>query len=195
MVNEKKLKAAIAYIAERIHPGKVKLFKLLYFADFTAYAERGQSVTSETYQHFRMGPVPLTLYRDLRDGLNTYVDIESIELGMPLPTQIMHSKPDADLSVLSEEDKGILDRVIEQYGHLSGAALRDITHKEIPYVVTVSGEEIPYYLAVYRTARKPTPEEVKSLTSHPEFVNRLRQSMQEMQQSRETSEYADNQVE
>lgn len=192
MVNVEKLKAAIAYFAERTQPGKVKLFKLLYFADFTAYAERGQSITSETYEHFPMGPVPVTLYRDLREGLNTYADIESVGSGLPLPTQLMHPKPDADLSVLSAEEKDILNRVIQKYGHLSGATLREITHQEIPYVATASGEEIPYYLAIYRTAQKPTPEEVKRLTSNPEIMNELRQSIQEMQQSYETSAYPED---
>ena len=191
MVNEKKLKAVIAYLAERTHPGKVKLFKLLYFADFTAYSERGQSITSETYVHFPMGPVPQALYHDLREGHNTYVDMEFTTSGMPFPTQLMRPKPDVDLLVLSAEEKAILDRVIERYGPLSGASLREITHREIPYITTKPGEEIPYRLSLYRAAQKPTSEEIQRFTANTEFMHTLRQSLRELEQTNEP----DHQVE
>ncbi len=170
MVKTAKLKAAVAYLAERTQPGKVKLFKLLYFADFTAYAKRGQSITGETYENFEMGPVPRTLWRNLEE----YASIETTPSGMPIPEQRIHASADADLSVLTQEEKEILNEVIAQYGHLNGARLRDITHGEIPYKVTARGEEIPYYLAPYRKAEKPTQEEVKLLLADPDYVGKIR---------------------
>ena len=195
MVNEKKLQATIAYLAEQTQPGKVKLFKLLYFADFAAYAKRGQSITSETYEHFPMGPVPIALYRDLRDGLNTYAELGVVTSGMPIPTQLMLPKPDADLSVLSAEERGILDQVVKEYGQMTGTRLREITHQEIPYLATAPGKEIPYYLAVYRTARRPTADELRRITSNSELLNELRESLRELRQSDETSSRADNSME
>ena len=169
MANPDKLKAAVAYVAERTHPGKVKLFKLLYFADFTAYAEHGKSISGTPYLHFPMGPVPKALLYDL----DAYADVTYMPSGMPLPEQRISGKADADPSVLSSEEQAILDRTIAQYGAQTGARLRDISHKEIPYAVTGPGEEIPYYLAPYRKVEKPMADEVKRVYANEGFMNAL----------------------
>ena len=172
MVNKKKMKAAIAFLAERTKPGKVKLFKLLYFADFIAYAKWGKSITEDTYENFEMGPVPRALWRNL----DRYAEVTPNPRGGPLTEQRIGGKDDATLQALSEEEVGVLQEVIRKYGHLTGAQLRDLTHIEVPYRATQRGEEIPYFLAPYRDVRRPTIEEVNHLLSNSAYIARLRKN-------------------
>ena len=110
MANPAKLKAAVAYLAGQTSPGKTKLFKLLYFADFTAYAEHGVSISGTSYHHYVRGPVPAALRHDL----DTYAKVTVLDLDseQSLPMQLISGKDDADLSILSQTDRDILDRIL-----------------------------------------------------------------------------------
>lgn len=46
--------------------GKIKLFKLLYFLDFMHYKETGKSVTGLDYAAWPKGPVPVSLFNELK---------------------------------------------------------------------------------------------------------------------------------
>ena len=59
----------------------------------------------------------------------------------------LQSPTDADFT---KEEKEMLDRVIQKYGHLNGKQLEDLTHAEAPYSGTKPNEEIFYELAFYR---------------------------------------------
>src|SRR5688572_20125859 len=93
VANEKKLKSLIAHIAkERPRLGKVKLFKLMYLIDFTAYSEIGHSVTGEMYESFPMGPVPTTLWHRFQEITRECVSVESVDTGL-MPEQQMTALP------------------------------------------------------------------------------------------------------
>jgi uncharacterized phage-associated protein len=175
--NEEKLKAAIAYITSKRPVGKVKLFKLLYLADFTAYVELGESITGDSYENFEMGPVPKTLWSNFDPIVRDCVEITLVETGLPKPEQEMRARTDKEFRGLSLDEESLLDRIDEQYGHLSGADLRRLTHNEIPYRVTNRGDTIPYFMAAYRNARKPTNAEVKETTDNAELMADLREKL------------------
>ena len=100
--NEEKLKAAIAYITSKRAVGKVKLFKLLYLADFTAYLELGTSITGDVYENFEMGPVPVTLWNNFMRITQECADITLVDSGMSKPEQLITAKKtDYLLNVLS----------------------------------------------------------------------------------------------
>src|SRR5262245_18001521 len=84
-IDQNKLKAVLAYIAEKNRPGKVKLFKLLYLIDFESYVLLGKSLTGETYERFPMGPVPRTLWHDFEQITCACVELQTQTSGMPLP--------------------------------------------------------------------------------------------------------------
>jgi uncharacterized phage-associated protein len=161
-----KLKAAIAHLCGSEGAGKVKLFKLLYFSDFTAYARLGRAITWDTYEHFTMGPVPKTLWHNFNAIASDCVDIKLVHIGLPRPEQQMRAKPDTDITALDADDKTVLDDIRNKYGHLNGARLRDLTHDTIPYRATRLGDEIPYALAFYlEHLQNPTEEEVKRIVN------------------------------
>ena len=67
-----------------------------------------------------------------------------------IPTEVYTGIKDPSVSNFTEEEKNMLDRVIERYGHLNGKQLEDLTHAEAPYIGTEPKKEIPYELAFYR---------------------------------------------
>ncbi len=175
MTDPKKLQSAVAYLAGKLQPGKVKLFKLLYLADFTARAELGHSISTDTYENFEMGPVPVTLWRKFNEITGGCVDVEMVETGM-MPEQQMRARP-GFVPTLAPEERAILDRIIAQFGSWSGTRLKHHTHETIPYKATKRGDTIPYGLAGYLDYHKPTPGEVVSLLSDETLVRDLRSAL------------------
>ncbi|MNQ75899.1 hypothetical protein D3C85_907090 [compost metagenome] len=61
-----KLIESVKYFAQKTKKlGKVKLFKLLYFLDFTHFRDTGRPVTGLEYFAWKMGPVPKELFDEL----------------------------------------------------------------------------------------------------------------------------------
>lgn len=134
--------------------GKKKLAKLLYYVDFDRYEfnESTKTVTGDTYQAWKMGPVPKhytqiiaalekkgLLKTGLAEGPDNY-----------LPTEVYASPNKPDMSVFDDDDKFILERVVVRYGGLTGKQLEDLTHAEAPFIATEQSKDIAFDLAFYR---------------------------------------------
>ncbi len=65
---EKLLEAVKYFAANTKYCGLTKLFKLLFFFDFTHFRETGRSVTGLNYQAWQRGPVPADLYGEIKAG-------------------------------------------------------------------------------------------------------------------------------
>ena len=135
--------------------GKKKIAKLLYYIDFDRYEfeESMQSVTGDTYKHWKMGPVPDN-YTVRIDSLEVQGKLghKSVDSGpeYQYPTEVFTCLSEPDLSVLDDVDLSIINHVVKKYGALSGKELEILTHKEAPYIATEPNEAIPYDLAFYR---------------------------------------------
>lgn len=175
MTDTNKLQSAVAYLAGQLSPGKVKLFKLLYLADFTALAELGHSISTDTYEHFEMGPVPVTLWRNFDEIVSDCVEIELVETGV-IPEQQMKLRA-GFRPALAPEERAILDRIVRTFGRLSGNQLKDYTHRTIPYRATKRGDTIPYGLAGYLNFRKPGRADVDQLLEDDKLVADLRRAL------------------
>ena len=67
--HQQKLIEAISYFAANTkHCGFTKLFKLLYWLDYHHFRETGETVTGLSYQALPYGPVPESLYDQLKTG-------------------------------------------------------------------------------------------------------------------------------
>lgn len=135
--------------------GKKKLAKLLYYVDFDRYEydESMQSVTGDTYKHWKMGPVPesyVSVIRSLDDKGKLKHEAIEASPDHQYPTEIFTCLAQPDIDVFDESDIKIMDRVIRKYGGLTGKELEILTHQEAPYVATEPDEEISYDLAFYR---------------------------------------------
>ena len=119
---------------------KVKLMKLMWYADALSYKRRGFAITGLVYQALPMGAVPV--------GHNSIIDLknvpcEEVDMG---ETNAYHFALNEKQSFpeLSEEEKNILDVVIEKLGKMSKNEIINFMHKERAYIETAPRDIIQF---------------------------------------------------
>jgi uncharacterized phage-associated protein len=174
--DEQRLKAVMAYIAGKTTPGKLKLFKLLYLADFSAYVRLGRSITGESYLAKTLGPVPENLDENFQQLTAGVLRITMQDVGAANPEQRMNPLPTApSIAILEAQEKVVLDDIITKHGSKSGTQLTAMTHQELPYSLHARRREvIPYAFAGYRNFARPTPAEIEAIVSIPDYLDRVR---------------------
>jgi uncharacterized phage-associated protein len=140
-------------LGNTIH-GKKKLAKLLYYCDFDRYEykESMRSITGDTYQAYKMGPVPRQYMKIVEILVSSKKLVNSFEefSGSYRPVESFTALQPADLSVFDADDLAIINRVVVKYGHLNGKELETLTHAEAPYVAAEPMEDIIYDMTYYR---------------------------------------------
>lgn len=111
---------------------KVKLMKLMWYADALSYKKRGFTITGLVYQAFPMGAVPV--------GHNSIIDLkdvpcEEVDMGETNAYHFLLTGEQVFIS-LSEGDKDILEAVIEKLGQMSKTDIINFMHEEQAYVKT-----------------------------------------------------------
>lgn len=154
-LHRKKYQNAVLYLCWKLNGevrGKKKLAKLLYFADFDLYEKSLKSITGDSYYALPMGPVPSTLEEmTIEMAKKRMLKVEQVEeLEGYNPTEVYRCITKPNLSVFTEEEKKMLDRIVVKYGHLNGKQLEELSHAEAPYIGTELRKKIPYELAFYR---------------------------------------------
>lgn len=140
-----KIEAIVSYYAKNIRNlYKVKLMKMLWYADVLCYKNYGLSMTGLVYQHKELGALPV--------GHNKILSLERInvqEESSPNYDVLMHFYPvdTMDYSVISKDEMFILDKVIKKFNRFSTQQLVDYMHKENAYVMTKNEELIPYSIS------------------------------------------------
>jgi uncharacterized phage-associated protein len=62
---EKLINLIVYFVTNTKNCGKTKLFKLLYFVDFTCFKMTGKTVTGLSYFAWDKGPVPVELFKEM----------------------------------------------------------------------------------------------------------------------------------
>lgn len=122
---------------------KVKLMKLMWYADALSYKKRGCAITGLVYQALPMGAVPV--------GHNSIIDLkdvpcEEVDLGETSAYHFTLSEKQS-FAKLSKEDKAILDTVIEKLGKMSKNEIITFMHQEQAYVKTSPRDIIQFKYA------------------------------------------------
>ena len=122
---------------------KVKLMKLLWYADCLAYKRRGYALTGLVYRALPMGAVPI--------GYESIVDLKGIvyEEEEFIDGSGYHfiESADQDYKSLTEEDKEILDQVILICGKDTKRQIVNRMHMETAYKETKPGDVISFEYA------------------------------------------------
>lgn len=122
---------------------KVKLMKLMWYADVLSYKMRGFAITGLVYQALPMGAVPI--------GHNSIIDLkdvpcEEVDMGETYAYHFALTGKQSFLS-LSDEDKKILDIVIEKLGKMSKNDIINFMHRERAYIETTPRDIIEFKYA------------------------------------------------
>ena len=122
---------------------KVKLMKLLWYADALSYKRRGFAMTGLVYQALPMGAVPVghNAIIDLKD-----VPCEEVDMGEGNGYYFSLSEP-TTYKTLTEDDVKILDAVIEKLGNMSKTEIVAFMHKEEAYEKTTFKDIISFEYA------------------------------------------------
>ncbi len=145
LLNIDKIEAAISYIAENVaNLFKVKLMKMLWYADALSYKVNGYAITGLVYRHNEMGALPIGHYSLMNlENLNIH---EEVSINYDSMLHIYPSN-DMDYSVLSDGDKNILDAVIRKFKNYKAKEIVDYMHDERAYRETNPGDIIPFSIA------------------------------------------------
>ena len=122
---------------------KVKLMKLMWYADAFSFKKRGYAITGLVYQVMPMGAVPI--------GHESVIDLkgvpcEEVDMGETYAYHF-YLKEDVKESSLSNEDREILDVVIDRLGGMSKNEIVDFMHKEQAYMKTLPKDIISFKYA------------------------------------------------
>ena len=119
---------------------KVKLMKLMWYADALSYKIRGCAITGLVYQSLPMGAVPV--------GHNSIIDLkdvpcEEVDMGETNAYRFSLSGKQS-FHKLSNEEKKILDTVISKLGKMSKDEIVSFMHKEQAYIKTAPRDIIQF---------------------------------------------------
>lgn len=122
---------------------KVKLMKLMWYADALSYKRRGFAITGLVYLALPMGAVPV--------GHDSIIDLknvpcEEVDMG---ETNAYYFALDNKVTFpsLSHDDKEILDMVIEKLGKMTKDEIVSFMHQERAYVETAPRDVILFKYA------------------------------------------------
>ena len=119
---------------------KVKLMKMMWYADALSYKNKGVAITGLVYQAMPMGALPVghNFIIDLKD-----VPCEEIDMG-ETNANYFHLEGDVRFPYLSDDEKGILDTVIKKLGKLTKNQIISFMHKEQAYLETTPKDIISF---------------------------------------------------
>jgi len=139
-----KVECIISYFAKRVNNlYKVKLMKMLWYADSLCYKINGTTMTGLVYLHDAMGALPKGHYKIL-ELENIIVDKEE-----DYENTRYHILPNdkMDLSIIDAKEMDILDLVINKFRNFKASEIVEYMHEERAYLETQDGKEIPFSLA------------------------------------------------
>lgn len=146
-----RLRQMILYIACKCahagRMGQVKLNKILWRADFEAYAARRVPVTGRAYQRLELGPAPQEMVRVLNDMLRDQVlRYEETDFGDGVVEKRPIAEIEPNLSLFNREDLEFVDAAIGYYWDKTGTETSDDSHG-IAWRTRENGDPMYYELA------------------------------------------------
>ena len=122
---------------------KVKLMKLMWYADALSYKIRGKAITGLIYRSLPMGAVPIG-----HDGIIHLKQVPCEEIDMGETNAYYFSlKNVSAFPNLSEAEKEILNKVIEKLGEMTKTQIVSFMHEEEAYINTAPREIISFKYA------------------------------------------------
>ncbi len=157
-----KLQELILYVSSRSLSdprfGKTKLNKILFFSDFQAYRQIGQSITGAVYHHLPQGPCPHQLLPALNALAGQIAEV-------PEPTyagtqkRLVPLRP-PDLSAFSGTEVAIIEGVLTDLRPLTNQQVSELSHETVAWRLTEDQDEIPYGTAVL-SSDEPTDDDLR----------------------------------
>ncbi|MCC2254017.1 SocA family protein [Ruminococcus sp. CLA-AA-H200] len=117
---------------------------MLWYVDAFSYKMSGCAVTGMVYRHNDMGALPVGHY-----SLMNLENLDVREEESDRYDSMLHIYPTKgmDYSVLTVDEKKIIDKVIKKFKNYRAKDIIDYMHEEKAYTETKPGDIIPFSLA------------------------------------------------
>ena len=146
--DETKFRQLLLYVAGKCesdpHCGAIKLNKILFLADFLAYAHLGAPISGAEYEALERGPAP-RLLKPIRDDMEAKKELivrHQRRFGHTQHRVIPISEP--DLAQFTGEEIALVDAVIGMCENETGYDLSELTHGMCGWQLAQYKEVIPY---------------------------------------------------
>jgi putative zinc finger/helix-turn-helix YgiT family protein len=138
------------YFAEKLQPFKVKLCKLLFYADFSHYRKTGFSISGIHYKAINLGPVPnnfdhLFLYAEERKYITIECKIFDHSDEERVGVKFLPAQQPVDKTAFDTAEMETLNEVVQYLGKKSTEAIVDISHKELAWVENIGDRKFISY--------------------------------------------------
>ncbi len=153
--NVEKFKNALLYITQKIgalpNVGQTVLYKILYFCDFDYYEKYEEQLIGATYIKNHFGPTPREFSKVIKEMIENGEIEEVVTKFFDKDQRKYLPVKNPDLSVFSGRELQHIDEEIARLGHKTAKELSDFSHRDIPWISTEIGKNIPYEAVFYRT--------------------------------------------
>ena len=140
---------------------KMKLFKLLYFADKRHLLTCGRPIIGDRYLKMDYGPVPSRAYNLIKhDDLAKPEDQELFDDYLLVKGDKIECIAAPNLGHLSVTDLEVFNEVVRDYGQLTAGQLSKISQREIAWENAELNSEMDYRLLF---AKQPGTEAIEKL--------------------------------
>ena len=161
-----KLAELTLYVAAKCgldqHYGVLKLNKILFYADFTAFKVHGRSITGAQYRKYPHGPAPACmkyLRHKLVDNHDAYEYLNPLPAvnadGEPIAEKRLLAIKKPELDAFTPEQIAIVDSMIEWLRPLTGHQASELSHRHPGWRLAGMEEEIPYCSALIPDEQGP----------------------------------------
>ncbi|MCL1839780.1 DUF4065 domain-containing protein [Candidatus Saccharibacteria bacterium] len=135
-VNKIKYKNVILYLAREVgarpNVGETVFYKLIYFIETLALKRNGAGIVGEQFWKRQYGPVPVSF----QAITNEMIRGNELDCVRGIYFTYMQTKylPRVEVNGLSQDDKIMIDIIIEKLGHESATSLSNLSHEDAPWI-------------------------------------------------------------
>jgi uncharacterized phage-associated protein len=135
---KKKTEQILAYIIQNYEGEGIhitSLMKLAYLVDLMAIKKTGKQLTNFEYRRYKYGPFDQKIYEYIKDLINDKIIIEdgyASRSGEEHIVYLFNKENDFEFNKLSEDDKRVIDEVMESLEGYVVKALVELTYKTKP---------------------------------------------------------------
>jgi uncharacterized phage-associated protein len=166
-----KLVQAVKFFAQHTRNlGKTKLYKLLYFLDFTHYRDTGRPVTGMEYFAWPMGPVPVDLHNELENPKEDWrgnCQFERVCVRDGGEMLSIRATDDFNPEHFSKRELRIMKELAKEFFDATAGQMVERTHLEnLPWhqIYEVEGrkqQNIPYAMSLRKQDAEQMEESIK----------------------------------
>ena len=147
---ERMLHYIVHRCGERDNVGTKVLCKLCYFSDFDHYEKNFESITQHNYRRVEHGPIPSGYESSFKNLEESGLVERRTRTYHGRKQYCYQSLVEPDISDFTPEEIVTIDEAIVRYGDMNGADIEEISHKDVPWIVTDDGAIIDYGTVMYR---------------------------------------------